>query len=79
MAFKEICSFEAPDANERRRERRDGGEHFCVELRSASEFRPHVFSPSAPQLARIISLTFPAPQSRQQDSGSHKCSFFLLL
>lgn len=75
VTFKDICSFEAPDANERTRERSDGGECFCVTLRSAPEFRPRVFHTSAPQLAWIISLTFQTPPSVKQDSG---LKFFLL-
>lgn len=71
MTFKDICSFEAADANKRTRS--DGGECFCVKLRSAPEFRPRVFNPSAPQLARIISLTFQTRLRAQTNVLSSFC------
>lgn len=79
MTFKDICSFEAPDANARTCERSDNSERFRIRLRSAPELKAPCFQLCSAAGSDYYSHLSPFIRIDNQTLGSYKCSFFLLL
>lgn len=79
MTFKDICSFEAPDANARTRERSDDGERFRTRLRSAPELKATCFQLCSAAGSDYDSHLSPFIRIDNQTLGSYKCFLPLAL
>lgn len=79
MTFKDICSFEAPDANARTRECSDDGERFRTRLRSAPELKATCFQLCSAAGSDYDSHLSPFIRIDNQPLGSYKCFLPLAL